>query len=169
MPLSLMYQRGLIPDIFTARVQEWIGSIQKNLDDPVNAGKEFLHQEDETEEDMEKRYNDWLSIVDYTWCACVSSPSFCMKFEDQDLNKPVLWVGEVDYQDKIYVYTYAQGVDQTVEEFFREQEEALGAILDGEGVRDEAKQLLRVERKGGKLAGVYDRPSDVHVGDLLTK
>lgn len=161
MPLHLMWSRGLVPDSLTARVQDWIEAVDDESETKFVDELAVL-----SNDELIQRYVSWVDLLDFVWCTCVKAPTFVMTESEQNVEFGRLWVGEVDMDDKTYLFSFVQGVDQSVEDFFRQQGEALGELPDGEGLRVQAERVLWVERRGGRVAGVYDRPSDVPMGTV---
>jgi hypothetical protein len=162
MPLHVMWTKGIVPDSLTARVQDWVKAI--DADDPQ--GSILTDMAGLSNDDLIKRYTSWVDMLDFVWCTCVKEPTFVLNESTQNTDFGRLWVGDVDLNDKAYLFSFAQGVDQTVEDFFREQNATLGTLPDGEGLLDPAQRVLWVERQGGRVVGVHDRPGDPRVGEL---
>jgi hypothetical protein len=162
MPLHILWTKGLVPDILTARVQDWVSAIEAT--DPASklTGEIAALPNDQ----LIERYQSWLQMMDFVWCTCVTEPTFVMMEDEQDVASAKLWVGDVDLNDKVYLFSFVQGVDQSVEEFFREQGEIVGALPDGDQLLNPSERLLWVERTGGRVVGIHDRSGDVRVGDV---
>ena len=158
--LRMLLNKGFVPDALTSQVSETIAILESG--DP-DAGRETVL--DEFKDDPVQSYLKWLNLLNFVWLNCVVFPRFA-KEGDDDPDKDIFSIDLVEYNDKLYVYQWTQGVDQAVQDFLDEQARALGIVGDGNEILDAAQQLLRVERVGGRLVDVHDRPGGVPVGDL---
>lgn len=160
MSLRLLLNKGMVPDVLTPQVSETIALIESG--DPDKGQREVM---DEFARDPVDAYLRWLNLLNFVWLATVVSPKFAKEGEDDPAND-VFSLDLVDYDDKLYVYQWTQGVDQSVQDFRLQQAAAVGTLGNGDEVRGTSEQLLRVERTGGRLVGLLDRPSGLSVGDV---
>lgn len=181
-PLALMLRRGTLPDALTPIVNRFIGDI--NAEDAANKTEEELLAEmqekvsADVDADPAQAYNDYLAIIDFVFRNAVVEPMFCTR-ADAAAGLPLpagqdsylfLDFGpngeypDVDYGDRLFVYQYCQGVDQTVEEFFRQQADALGVLPDLPGVSLPAEGTVRSDGPERELAGVSSGSSGMAVG-----
>jgi hypothetical protein len=161
-PLRWLYKHGRIPDHLTAEVERMIALIQTG--DPK-------HVEEEIEKDYKSReaedvFAEHLKVVNACWLACVVSPQFSDDDDREFAEEPPYHVDTVEYFDKAYLYKWAQGVDQSVEDFFLEQAEIVGALADGEGIQLSSEPDSRVDRFGRRVAGDPSGPSGVEIRDF---
>ena len=161
MPLRFLLRKGLIPDPVTPVIADYIATL-----DADNPDEMVEKQVDAFNETPMAAFKRWMTIIDTVWLCCVTRPSFTDDESREDAEEPPYYMGDVDYFDKLYVYQWAQGVDESVVEFLHGQKQALGALADGDGVPLSSEPVLRIERRGGRMVGVLDRPGDVPVGEL---
>lgn len=178
MPLILLMQAESIPDKLTHIVSNWIETIEQSGqevtkmgltgEDRVNAQAQFVEQAFQSE------YGDnpviaaqkWIDLVNFVFINCVVTPRF---IDDADQAKPddgIFYVGEVNFYDKLWLFQWAQGADQSVQTFLDQQTTYVGLAPDGPGVRPTAEQLLASGYYGDLVAGLADRPSGVDVGQV---
>lgn len=155
-PLRMMLKFGYVPDPLTAKVREHIEIIESREGEKL---AEKFNQDPET------TWADYLQVLDGVFIAAVTQPAFTDDAEQADEELGRFWIGDVDYFDKLYVFQWAQGVDQSAADFLREQGEALGRLADGEELQLSAEPTLRVERRGGRVVGVVRGPGAPDVGD----
>jgi hypothetical protein len=163
MPLAMLLQSGAIPDRLTKLVSNFIDTIEASGGDEKKATAMFGQ---EFEEDVVKTAQHWVDMLNFVFCHCVITPQFVSEAKDANSEQGIFWVGQVNFYDKLYVFQWAQGVDQSVEAFFLEQIDAVGTASDGEGLRPTPEQLLASGEYGSILASVADRPGDVDVGPV---
>lgn len=161
MPVRYLLSEGIIPDPLTPIIKEHIAL----LDDPA------VHSEGESaivaafDADPEASWHKWIKVVDTIWLACVVQPSFTDDEAQVGAEGAEPYsVHEADYFDKLYVYQWTQGVDQPVAEFLQQQSEIMGIVADEPIVQDAAKRVLRIDRRGGRVAGPVGGSSDLDVG-----
>jgi hypothetical protein len=142
-PLRWLYKHGRIPDHLLAEVERQIKLIETA--DPKHVEEQIAKDLEESEDKIDF-FTDHLKVLNACWLACVTNP--------------------VDYLDKLYVYRWAQGVDQSVEDFFLEQAEIMGSLSNGDEVQLPAESDLRIDRTGRPLAGDPGKPSGVQIRDL---
>lgn len=182
-PLVLLLQRGRIPDALTPIVQRYIKEIKD-----IEKGEEPPEEKREAEMALVKAdvdnneveaYNNFLTILDFVVQTAVIEPRFCRREDAHafvptpDQPEPLFldWglQGEppdIDDADKLFVYQFCQGVDQTVEEFFRRQANALGVLPDRQDVPLSTEGTVRADELNRHLVGLPDRPGSVDVGQL---
>lgn len=161
MPLRFLLRKGLIPDPVSPIIHDYIA----RLDDPDPDARveESVTEFNETPLAAFKR---WQTILDTVWQCCVRRPLFTDDSDREDAEEPPYYTGDVDYFDKLYVYQWAQGVDESVIDFLRGQDETMGALANGDSIPLSSEPVLRVERRGGRLVGLLGGQSDVPVGDV---
>lgn len=161
LPVRHLIEYGNIPDPLTNAVREFADLIEGERRGETSVAETLA---DQFNENPEASWNRWMRVIDGVFIACVSQPSFTDDDRQADLEQGPFPVADVDYFDKLYVYQWAQGVDQSVADFLREQGTVMGNLANGEGVPLSSEPILRIERRGGRMVGVVDRPSDVDVG-----
>lgn len=161
MPIRYLLSEGIIPDPLTPIIKEHIAL----LDDPGVQSEGENAVLAAWDADPEASWQKWIKVVDAIWLACVVQPSFTDDGEQvgKEGAEP-LSVHEADYFDKLYVYQWTQGVDQPVAEFLHQQSEIMGIVADGPSVRESSERVLRIDRRGGAVAGPVGGPSDLDVG-----
>jgi hypothetical protein len=157
MPLQYLFRHGMIPDPLTAIIQEHIAILEK----PDTATEAMMAN---LEANPVKAERDWLTVLQTVWTACVVQPSFTDDEAQVGRDGEPFYVGDVNPLDLLYVYQWAQGVDESVAEFLHQQAEIMDRLSKGESVSDTAKHLLRSNRQGGRVARVYRGQRDVSVG-----
>lgn len=156
MPVQYLWRNGMIPDPLTAVMQEHIAVLEK----PDTAGETMIEQ---WEADPETAWKNWRDVLVTVWLACVVQPSFTDD-EAQVGESGPYHVNDVDYMDLLYVYQWAQGVDQSVVDFLHEQTEIMDRLSDGPDLQGEAKRILRANRTRGRVARPAGGSGDVPVG-----
>jgi hypothetical protein len=116
----------MIPDPFTASVSDWIAKLES--DNPTAAAEEDIKQDIVG---AVKRFNDVLRGI---WLACVVDPEFTTDESRAMAVEPPFHVDIVDSMDLLYLYRWAQGVDESIESFLREQAEIMGGVVASESV-----------------------------------
>lgn len=165
MPIRYLLSEGIIPDPLTPIVKEHIAL----LDDPAmgESGEDAILSA--WDADPEASWKKWVKVLDTIWLACVVQPSFTddeAQVGRDEKGEPAepFFIGEADYFDKLYVYQWTQGVDQAVADFLHEQSQIVGIVADGGGVRDSTERVLRIDRRGGGVAGPVGGSSNLDVG-----
>jgi hypothetical protein len=161
LPLKVLIRKGMVPDRLTAVVDRWIG-----IYDALDPKKAQQQVADDFEEDPEGSFIKWSEMLNYVWMTSVVVPKYTNDLSKVDYEAGIFDVSEVDFSDKLYLYAWCQGVDETVEEFFRKQIDPLEPVPDGRDVQDDPGGVVRIPRPGGRLAGVSDQPGDASVGDV---
>jgi len=156
-----LYKHGRIPDHLVGRVEEMIRLL--DLADP-NAAAASLTEA--VKENPEEELVKWLDVVNACWIGCVVQPLFVDDEDREDALEAPFYVGDVEYFDKLYLFQWAEGVDRTVEEFFREQGEAMGMLANGESIPLLTTGDLRIDKFGRPVAGDSGRSSGVPVREL---
>ena len=190
-PLILMLQRGTIPDALTPIVNRYIAQITEEETKGLSQDELLARSQKQVSEDVEsdpvEAYNTYTAIIDFVFKTAVVEPRFFYRNEVAGVDslqemREILPAGQddplfldfgpngeypdVDYADRMFVYQFCQGVDQTIEEFFRQQANDLGVLSDRQDLPLSAEGTLRVDELQRQLVGVPDRPSRVGVGDL---
>lgn len=161
LPVRHLIEYGNIPDPLTTSVREFADLIEGERQGGASVASSLVEQ---FNENPEQSWSRWMRVLDGVFIACIAQPSFTDDDRQADLENGPFPVADVDYFDKLYVYQWAQGVDQSVADFLREQSAALGALANGEGVSLSSEPVLRIERRGGRMVGVVDRSSDLDLG-----
>jgi hypothetical protein len=160
--LRWLYKHERIPDHILTAVESHIALIEES--DPKKIESEYQKK---LAEDEAAAFGEWLAILRALWCACVVVPSFTEDRNREDAQEPPFWVGDtVDFFDLMYLYTWAQGVDQTVVEFFQQQSSLMGSLADSDSIPLSATGVLRADRFGNVVPGDDGGSSDVAVGQL---
>ena len=160
-PLQWLYRHNLIPDALLAQTEEMIRLIESG--DPNAVGRAM---EEELQENEEQAFEKWLALLNGCWLACVTSPEFTDDESRREAVDPPYWIGDVDYMDKLFLYGWAQGVDQSIQEFLQFQSEIVGAMADGTGVQLSSEGSVWVDRTGRRMAGVAGGPSGIPIREL---
>lgn len=131
MPLSYMMRTGVVPDRLTGAVQRQIAVIQSG--DPAKAQSETIKDFQERGDEAQAEFD---ALLQFIWCECVQLPKFLPGDEanPDDPDNPTFPVESVEMMDLIYLYQWCQGVNESVEDFFRTTGEALGALADVLGI-----------------------------------
>lgn len=157
-----LIEYGNIPDPLTTAVREFADLIEGERRGGPSVAQTMA---DQFNDNPEASWARWISVLDGVFVACISQPSFTDNDRQVDLEQGPFPVADVDYFDKLYVYQWAQGVDQSVADFLHEQATTLGNLANGESVSLSAEPVLRIERRGGRMVGLVDRPGDLDVGN----
>jgi hypothetical protein len=129
MSLSAMLEFQEIPNALLPIVSGWISAFRSNFDD-VEARDEAIA------DIITAKRADYLAVARFVWCKCVDEPSFVEGFEtDPSTNEQILddagapipcvklaefpELESVDELDLLYLFDWAQGVNQTVGAWFR--------------------------------------------------
>lgn len=81
--------------------------------------------------------SDTFRLYDIVTVACVVEPAVSMPPEDdKDRDDDTLYVDEVDMEDKAFIFQWAVGGTADVEKFRQQSSSVLGALSEGEAVRD---------------------------------
>lgn len=161
MPLRALFRNGRIPDPLTEVVQDMIAKIEGA--DPDAAIESTMQ---EFNESPIATMNRWIKLLNAVWLGCVSFPAFTDDEGAEGSTEPPFYVGDVDYFDKLYVYQWAQGVDQSVIDFLNEQKSLVGNVAAGGEIPLSPEPLVRIERRGGRVVGVVPGSGGVHMGEL---
>lgn len=161
MPLAILFEQRRIPDALTPMVREFIGQIESK-DPDANTNRVIA----EFEEDPETTYNKWLSVLRFSWLNTVVRPRFVDVGIADSPDDEIYSVEGLDYFDMLYVYSWAQGVDQSVRDFLLFQGAALGTLGSKSGVLDNPGAVVRIERRGGAVVDVSNKPGGVDVGEV---
>lgn len=159
MPVRMLIKHGFVPDPLTPIIENHIRQLEG-----IGRGDGMESIAASFNENPEATFAQFLDVLRTVWCSCVVEPKFVMNDDDADEESGPYPVAAVDYFDLLYVYQWAQGVDQSVQDFLHEQGQTLGTLAAGESVPLSSEPVLRVERRGGRLVSVVDRPGDVAVG-----
>lgn len=153
LPLSYLLKAGHVPDRMSSAVQKQIALLTGG--DP-QASVEAVAAD--YAQDPDAANAEWFDVLDFIWMHCVVLPKFVADAEaDPDHpTTPTFPISSVGELDKIYLYEWCQGVNETVETFLRATSQALGIVADGYNVSLSAEQLLRPDQPGGYLAGLPD-------------
>jgi hypothetical protein len=162
-PLLVMMQSGSVPDRLTHVINGFIQTIEKGQTDEakVAAGFEAMFAEDAI-----KAAQEWTEMMNFVFVNAVISPKFVLTEEEANPDAGVFWITQVNFYDKLWLFQWAQGVDQSVHEFLQQQADALGTASDGKSVRVTPEQLLANGESGHFMVSMADRPSDVDVGNV---
>jgi hypothetical protein len=159
-----LFKHNMIPDTLLAKVEDMIKLIE--LQDPQSIEKELSQK---LEESPETEFLKWLDLINACWLGCVVQPQFTDDPDREGEESPPYYVGDVDYWDKMYLYQWAQGVDQSIIEFFQQQGEVMGALADGDILQLSAEGDLWVDRRGRFVAGPPGGPSDDEIREVHPK
>jgi hypothetical protein len=163
MPLILLMQAESIPDKLTHMVSHWIELIEQTGGDAQ-----------QVQEGLQAEYGEnpviaaqkWIDLVNFVFMNCVVTPTFVDNADAAKPDEGIFYVGAVNFYDKLWLFQWAQGADQSVQSFLDEQTAYVGIAPDGPGVRPTAEQLLASGYYGDIMASLADRPGDVDVGTV---
>jgi len=116
--------------------------------------------------DPVKAAQNWIELLNFVCVNCVVTPMFVEDDAEADPTRGIFWIGQMNFYDKQYIFQWAQGVDQSVQDFLQEQASALGTAPDGEGVRPTTEQLLSQGEPGNFLVVLPNRPRNLPVGPV---
>lgn len=161
MPLWYLLHKGMIPDRISGYAQEHVRLLSAG--DPELAQQQVMSSYIANEKGEQVTWDD---LLDEIWIRCVVAPKFGRGIDvNVTLNddgepwlidhsegfmrsvrpvaegdKDLVWnVKDVEMIDKIFVYQFCQGVDESVESFLRTTSAALGAVADGLGLPVQAE------------------------------
>ena len=165
-PLLLLLQQGAIPDALTQIVSTFISGIQGGDSQKAAAVFEASFAEGG---DAVGAALKWIDLINFVCVNCIVTPRFVLKQEEADPPNGVFWIASMNFYDKQWLFSWAQGVDQSVREFLQQQADALGTALDGEGVRLTTEQLLAHGRASEFMVRVADQPSSMAMGSIYSE
>jgi len=153
MPLSYMLKAGIIPDRLSEAVEHQIALITAG--DPKKSQQTVL---EDYAKDAQKSEQEWKDVLDFIWTSCVVLPKFVADAEatPDDEDNPTFPISSVDLIDKLFLYEWCQGVNETVQAFRESTAEALGIMANEHSFSLTAEQFLRPDEPGGFLAGLPD-------------
>lgn len=125
-PLPTLYKAGKIPN-----------SLMPIVHDAIKKGEGSEKVENWSDEQL----MDLIQLMDIVLVECVIDPAVFLEpkeGEDRDPNK--LYVDEVDFADKAFVYQYAIGGVDDLESFREEQESNVDTISNGKDLEDKTEQ-----------------------------
>lgn len=140
--LRKFVSKGQIPDALTGIVKASIAGNEQakaEMEEAVKNDPEML--------------GSFVDFLDYVVLSAVLQPKVAaipmQENEDgsesntpiplDERNQSVLYVDEVDMDDKMFIFQYAIGGTTDLESFRHQQEELLGSLLSGEDVADKAE------------------------------
>ncbi len=130
--LLLLMQRGDIPDFLTPRIHELIAIASREGGGDAAVATDI---ERERLDDPAGYVQRWTQILDIVWLAAVVEPHFAQNPGPGDAAIPI---SQVDEDDKTFLFTWCQGVDETLVTF-RERRAGeiatVGTPPPGEGIR----------------------------------
>lgn len=147
MPLLALIQRGQIPDALAPVIRRYIEDIDRQLEPDKHHQRTDEVVQQAVARDPVQAFADYKAILEFVFTSCVIEPRF-IRHGDEDRFVPApgqdapLYVDygpdgsepDVTGDDLQYVYNFCQGVDQTVEEYFREQAALMGDLADMQDV-----------------------------------
>ncbi len=165
MSLPALMSSGMIPDALTTIARDLIAVAEQSLEIGAPSIEEVVGKESEA--DPVETYNRYIKIINFVCVSCMNEPRMTYRGEvfyptpDQDF--PV-YVDDMDERDRMFVYMYCQGVDQTVQEFLHEQALALGDVPDLQDVPDPPEDVPGDERQ--RLVVLSGGQGGLDVGNL---
>lgn len=163
LPLILLLQSKSIPDKLSRIVNDFIRTIETG---GGNEAKIAAELEATFKDNALEAAQDWLAMLNFVFINCVTTPNFVEKEEDINPEQGIFWIDTVNFYDKLWLFQWAQGVDQSVQQFLDQQAASVGTLSDEQGVRMSPQQLLAGGDFGRFVVSVADRPSDVDVGSV---
>lgn len=133
--MRVFMSKGMIPNSLMPIVQTAIAEGGKGNAKPVDPSKLMA----EVLEDP-KKLQDMMSLIDAVVCDIVLEPKVCpVPAEGEERDDEVLYVDEVDMDDRMFLFQFAVGGTKDLERFRGEQASTMASISDGGEVRDEAE------------------------------
>jgi hypothetical protein len=146
MPLWMMLHAGKVPDRLSSFAQEHVKLLSSG--DAELAQKTVMGQYLNDADAAAKQMDD---LLDFIWINSVVLPRFASRADYPDApapdpesdepvvlngddDNPVFDVADVEMIDKVFVYQFCQGVDESVEQFLRTTSAALGIVADVAGL-----------------------------------
>lgn len=179
MPMRALFEQGKIPDSITPMAQQWVDQLE-SLSPERDADKQAASAQqavlDKFQEDPVAAATLWMEFLREIWVSIVVAPRFASPPKDQTdpaavdgwerqvIDNGIFPVSSVEFDDLLYLFQWAEGVDESVEAFFQRQTEAVGAMGDVPGVLVPTEGPVGDQPAGGRVAGVSDRPSYVDLG-----
>jgi hypothetical protein len=153
MPLSYMLKAGIVPDRLTPAIEKQIALLISG--DPKKS-REAVYEDYKA--DAEAADAEWMDVLNFIWMNCCVLPKFVADTEAQpdDPENPTFPISSVELIDKLYLYEWCQGVNETVERFLQSTSEALRTLADEYSIPLSPEQLLRPDQPGGFLVGLPD-------------
>lgn len=153
MPLTYMLNAGHVPDRLTSIVQRQIELLTGG--DPEASKQKVM---EEYAADPKQSDQEWEAVLNFIVMDSVVLPKFVADDEANPDHEdhPTFPISSMDLLDKIYLYEWNQGVNETVEAFLRAASETLGTVADGLNVSLSPEQLLRPDQPGGYMVGLPD-------------
>lgn len=123
--MQIFMQRGLIPNSLMPIVRQAMSG--KPLD---------LKAEDMTEQHLE----DMLALFDAVTVYCVVEPKvLAVPADGEERAEDVLYVDEVDFDDKQFIFQWAVGGTKDLEKFREEQAATMESVRGGAALASETK------------------------------
>lgn len=123
--MQVFLKRGLVPNSLMPYVRQ------------AMTGKEVeLKAEDISESQLE----DMIALFDAVVCYCVVQPKVLpVPAEDEERDPASLYVDEVDFDDKQFIFQWVVGGTRDVEQFRKEQAASMGSVRGGATVASKAE------------------------------
>jgi hypothetical protein len=124
-PLQAFLKAGLIPNDLLPIIQE-----------ALKAGKTEIKPEEIMQDD--KKVVGVLELIDVVVVACMVEPEVLpAPVKESERDEDLLYVDEIDWDDKQFIYTYAIGSVADLEAFREQQKANVEVVPDGD-VADDA-------------------------------
>jgi len=124
--IQVFIKSGMVPNSLMPIIQKALAAGEKAKDLDFS----------EIAEDA-KKLEDVLDLVDKVTCYCVIEPKVLPVPENvEDRDEEALYVDEVNFDDKVFIYQYAVGGTADLESFRAEQARLMGSVPDGEDLVD---------------------------------
>lgn len=146
-----------IPNRLLPIILEWVEAFN-NAPDELKAIQDI---EAINQANVEK----YFEVLNHVWMTCIVEPIFVPdeKYKGLPGTIPLRWV---DFGDMQYFFDWAQGVDESIVNWFRRRQNAgLGTPPTVPGVREDASGVPGVQDLGQPLAGVPDKRGGVVLGN----
>lgn len=141
-PMWWLIEQGKIPDQLVEKTQQLIELIKSQ--DPDYVQETMMAELSEgTKKEQEDTLANWVSLINACFCANVVEPTFTDDITRMGAESEPFWVGDVNYMDRMYVWHWSMGVDETVVEFFRRTSETLGIVADESGIPLQSVEPVR--------------------------
>lgn len=133
--MRVFMSKGMIPNSLMPIVQNAIAEGTKGNSKPVDPAKLM----EEVLSDPQK-LADMIGLIDAVVVDTVLEPKVAAVPENyDDRDDDVLYVDDIDMDDKMFIFQFAVGGTRDLESFRREQESTMAVVSDGGEVRGEAE------------------------------
>lgn len=123
--MEVFLRKGLVPNSLMPLVRQ--GMTGKELD---------VKAEDITDDQL----NDLVSLFDAVTCYCVIDPPVApVPAQESERDPETLYVDEVDFEDKQFIFQWAVGGTRDVEQFRKEQAASVDAVRGGAAMAGKAE------------------------------